>query len=197
MIDVSSLNDGRGESQGTVPTSVVGRDPKDWPGPTECPKCKPGDPFNIWNAGCKSYGACVEHRVFWHMGQPFGFVVFEESAETHGKLRGFVPATFEGDLASLPRCSASGGDCPYCGTSYYLNVRKNHWGYCHAHKVKWHIGYGLFSSWQYESDETWRQNWEQLEGYREVEPWLRDDPDPPTEPERCPTCHAVKTDFPF
>ena len=179
--------------------TVVGTDPERWPGPTECPKCKRGDPFNIWSADHDTYGVCIKHRVFWHMGQLLGCENHEVSVETHRRLLSFVPATFEGDLSALPPEAARGGDCPYCGRSYYLNVYKNHWGYCDEHRVRWPIGYGLFSSWQEEDEETWRRNAEKIAEYRAVEPWFRDDElspacTTPPQSKRCPTCHALESD---
>lgn len=91
------------------------------------------------------------------------------------------PPEFEGDLSSLPEGTYS-GDCPYCGTSFYMNVRKSHYGYCSEHKVWWPIGSGLFSSWLEETEEEWERNAQTLSTYAEVKPWHRMVPDPPVEP---------------
>ena len=65
------------------------------------------------------------------------------------------------------------GGCPECGQNDgYLNVGKTHWFVCHQHKTKWDIGFGLFSSWQEETEETWQKNAQHLEGYHLVKPRL-------------------------
>jgi hypothetical protein len=67
------------------------------------------------------------------------------------------------------------GTCPECGKGgHYLNVGRNHWFVCDAHKVKWYAGSNLFSSWKEESEETWKANDELLKGYT-----LADDYRPP------------------
>jgi hypothetical protein len=100
------------------------------------------------------------------------------------------PETFTGDISSLPEGSYD-GDCPYCGESFYLNVWKYQFGYCEKHEVRWPIGYNIFSSWQHEDEETWRRNAEQISTYREVGPWVRWRPEPPTE-DLCPTCGQMR-----
>lgn len=52
----------------------------------------------------------------------------------------------------------------------YLNVGKSHFNVCKKHKVRWHIGWNLFSSWLDETEEQWEHNRKVLEGMRVVEP---------------------------
>jgi len=71
------------------------------------------------------------------------------------------------------------GGCPECGgQSGYLNVGGNHWAVCDAHKVKWPIGYNLFSDWHDETEDVWAGNAATLAGYRLVEPLAQEKPDP-------------------
>ncbi len=63
------------------------------------------------------------------------------------------------------------GVCPTCRhTNGILNDYKDHWGVCDAHRVKWEVGYNLFSAWQFETQLDWSRNRALLAGYREVEP---------------------------
>lgn len=63
------------------------------------------------------------------------------------------------------------GGCPECGrTNGYLNIGRNHWLVCDEHRTKWLVGSNLFSCWREEDETIWRQNWERLQPYREVEP---------------------------
>jgi len=62
------------------------------------------------------------------------------------------------------------GACPECNTSDgHLNIERNHWGVCHAHKTKWFIGRDLFDEWKQETAETWDKNEQVLATYREVD----------------------------
>lgn len=62
------------------------------------------------------------------------------------------------------------GVCPECGGSNgHLNIGSSHWYHCHRHKTKWCVGANLFSDWRYENDEIWRQNYDHLADYREVD----------------------------
>ncbi len=64
------------------------------------------------------------------------------------------------------------GGCPEChNLDHRLNVHKEHWMVCHAHKKRWRVGWNLFSDWRYESEEVWRENAERIGDYEEVEPW--------------------------
>lgn len=96
-----------------------------------------------------------------------------------------IPPTFTGNLDELPGGTYD-GDCPYCGTSLYMNIGRDQYGYCPEHKVSWWIGSNVFSSWLYEGEETWERNARKLANYRRVEPWYRCEPAPP--PERCSEC---------
>ena len=61
------------------------------------------------------------------------------------------------------------GHCPVRGhENYYLNLGRAHWMVCDECKIKWLVGENLFSSWRTEDRETWRQNFERLNRYREV-----------------------------
>ncbi len=49
------------------------------------------------------------------------------------------------------------GGCPECGNQDgYTNVGKAHWIFCKAHRTMWCIGWNLFSSWQYETEDEQR-----------------------------------------
>lgn len=63
------------------------------------------------------------------------------------------------------------GGCPTCKKhNGYLNLRGAHWFVCDEHKVKWCVGFNLFSSWRRETEEDWRKNWATLRQYTEVMP---------------------------
>jgi hypothetical protein len=63
------------------------------------------------------------------------------------------------------------GVCPICkGHDGYLNVGRDHWFKCDEHKVRWHVGSNLFSSWHDESEEDWEENARILSEYEEVGP---------------------------
>ena len=71
------------------------------------------------------------------------------------------------------------GGCPACGhNDGYLNIRRCQWFVCHKHRTKWLIGENLFSSWRRETEHDWQQNFELIQGYREVHPVYPN----PTEP---------------
>ena len=68
------------------------------------------------------------------------------------------------------------GLCPSCHRNDgYLNLGREHWFVCHAHRVMWCIGENLFSSWRHETGEVWAENRERLKGYAEIEPELQED----------------------
>src|SRR4051794_9837805 len=51
------------------------------------------------------------------------------------------------------------GGCPVCGgNDAYLNLGREQWCYCEAHRTRWIIGSNLFSSWRDETPETWERN---------------------------------------
>lgn len=63
------------------------------------------------------------------------------------------------------------GGCPACaGNDGFLNVERNHFMVCHAHRVRWWIGSNLFSGWRDEDPEGWKTNAALLATYRAVEP---------------------------
>jgi hypothetical protein len=72
------------------------------------------------------------------------------------------------------------GDCPICHKNDgYLNVGRNHWFICTAHKTKWCIGANLFSSAMDETPEQQRREQEELgfASFAVVEPFH---PPPPS-----------------
>ena len=105
-----------------------------------------------------------------------------------------IPATFTGDLKDLPKAN-HGGDCPYCGKSYYLDVQERRFGVCDEHTVYWRMGWNQSSS-RPEDEETWRQNAKLLRGYHgEIVPWLRYvPPPPPPDKQRCSECGQLLDD---
>ena len=52
--------------------------------------------------------------------------------------------------------------CPHHVTApeaiAYMNVGRQHWGYCKLHRTKWCLGENLFSGWQEEDKEIWARN---------------------------------------
>jgi len=82
-----------------------------------------------------------------------------------GKIIKF-PSNEEGYFGLCPKCKKTDG---------YCNIYKDIWFRCDTHKVKWYAGYGLFSSWEYETEEKWQQNTEFLSSYRKVEPFFPPD----------------------
>ena len=65
------------------------------------------------------------------------------------------------------------GGCPTCtGNDGYRNIGREHFMLCHKHRVYWHVGSNLFSSWHDESEALWQDNARQLSTYTEVEPLL-------------------------
>ena len=48
--------------------------------------------------------------------------------------------------------------------------RGDHWFVCDTDFTKWYAGYNLFSCWQDETEDTWRENAAKLAGYIEVKP---------------------------
>jgi len=63
------------------------------------------------------------------------------------------------------------GVCPECGDpGGMVNVHKDHWIVCYRHGYRWHIGYGLFSNWQFQTRKTWQRNGDLLMRCVEVEP---------------------------
>src|SRR5690242_18180191 len=62
------------------------------------------------------------------------------------------------------------GCCPDCveWKPQMLNIERDHWGCCDKHRVKWHIGSNLYSSWQYENRLDWLRNERHLAPYRNI-----------------------------
>jgi hypothetical protein len=59
------------------------------------------------------------------------------------------------------------GACPVCGRhDGYLNIGRNHWFVCHAHRTKWNIGSNLFSSWEHQTSDQWHETARRLDVYR-------------------------------
>ena len=59
--------------------------------------------------------------------------------------------------------------CPDCGKDNgYLNGGSPHWAYCDEHRVRWFIGYNLYSSWKDETEEEQLEKWQRIEGYRNL-----------------------------
>lgn len=62
------------------------------------------------------------------------------------------------------------GWCPECGQECpYLNLGRDHWFYCDAHRVRWRGGSNVFSSWLHEDEATWACNLALIWPYREVD----------------------------
>ena len=65
------------------------------------------------------------------------------------------------------------GVCPECGKSDgCINIGRAHWFYCTEHKIRWCIGWNLFSGWQYETEDQQRETYERLDfgTFRTIEP---------------------------
>ena len=56
--------------------------------------------------------------------------------------------------------------CPICSRhDGFINIGRGHWMVCHKHKKKWFIGSNLFSSWENEDEEIWRENHKIIKDY--------------------------------
>jgi hypothetical protein len=65
------------------------------------------------------------------------------------------------------------GWCPKCkNNDGYLNIGREHWFLCKEHKVKWCVGYNLFSSWQHETEDEQRSIYDELDfgTFEKIEP---------------------------
>jgi|GEM_PF-3891133 len=65
------------------------------------------------------------------------------------------------------------GVCPKCKkTDGYMNIGKSHWFYCAEHKTTWCAGDNLLSSWQHETEDEQRQQFDSigLGSFTEVKP---------------------------
>jgi hypothetical protein len=80
---------------------------------------------------------------------------------------------------SSPSSVVGFGGCPVCRKSgHYLNVFKDIWFVCDEHKKRWSGGYGLFSSWQNETEDDWERNEKLLMTYDECKPFYPELGDP-------------------
>jgi ribosomal protein L37AE/L43A len=88
-----------------------------------------------------------------------------------GIIAGWTETTInEGEKTEERNTDTGFGVCPECGFhDGYLNVRKNIWFVCDQCKTKWSGGYGLFSSWEEETEADWERNLALLDTYRTVE----------------------------
>jgi hypothetical protein len=69
------------------------------------------------------------------------------------------------------------GICPYClNTMPYINIGSGHWFYCEKHKLRWYVGSNLFSSWQDETEEQQRKQFDEMDfgSYRQIIPFHLD-----------------------
>jgi len=70
------------------------------------------------------------------------------------------PEPRPGDIGSHYGC------CPVCGKSdEYLNIGREHWFFCEEHKIAWHVGANLFSSWRDQTAEDLQRNAAKLAGF--------------------------------
>lgn len=84
------------------------------------------------------------------------------------------------------------GLCPVCKSAPLIrNIHKTHVAACDKHRVCWNVGWNLFSSWQHEDEQTWRENAALLETYREVEPYYF------PRKRQATTGQPANADFPF
>lgn len=61
------------------------------------------------------------------------------------------------------------GVCPTCKKySGCLNIGRDHWFYCKAHKTKWWIGSNIFSSWRNETEEDHYRNARYLSNFADM-----------------------------
>jgi hypothetical protein len=67
------------------------------------------------------------------------------------------------DQCDVPMQDSYFGVCPTCHkTDGYMNIGKGHWFICKEHRVTWFIGANLFSSWQYETEQDQRRQYDEL-----------------------------------
>lgn len=63
------------------------------------------------------------------------------------------------------------GGCPLClRNDGFLDVGRDHWFICRAHKTKWYGGSNLFSLWREETADDWNKHSEELAEFTEIEP---------------------------
>ena len=64
------------------------------------------------------------------------------------------------------------GGCPICrNTCPYVDVYRNQWFYCEAHKVCWCAGSNLLSTWREQTEQDFVHNGAMLNGFEIVEPF--------------------------
>jgi hypothetical protein len=81
-----------------------------------------------------------------------------------------APVNSSQPIAEVIDSGALGGVCPQCyRTDGYVNIGKEHWGICDVHRVRWPIGYNLFSECKDEPWELQQQVWSKVALYEVVE----------------------------
>jgi hypothetical protein len=71
------------------------------------------------------------------------------------------------------------GGCPICGKySRVLTVGDDHHFVCDRDLTRWSVGSNLFSGWQHETEEVWRENAIELAGFVEVTPLYKTESPP-------------------
>jgi hypothetical protein len=155
-------------------TSSSGVEPPCPCGGTDC-KCVGGEEYRD-GCGCRERcpgcGAMLDQGFDsngeYHYG-PNGCACFENSNEWQNR----VEFTNSNLLASVPAFDGYFGVCPVCGRAEGpINIGRSHWLYCKRHKVKWCLGFDIFSSWKDETDEHQRANWDAigLDSFQRVQP---------------------------
>jgi hypothetical protein len=62
------------------------------------------------------------------------------------------------------------GNCPLCGAwGCYLNIGSSHVFYCEEHKIGWHVGSNLLSSWREQTEKDWERNKEKLADFKKID----------------------------
>lgn len=65
------------------------------------------------------------------------------------------------------------GLCPHCHRpGNILNISRDNWIVCHAHRVRWYIGNNLLSGWRNEDEAVWRANIDLIGDYEIVRPFF-------------------------
>lgn len=61
--------------------------------------------------------------------------------------------------------------CCKCGHCHRVrNIGSDHWYYCDNCKFKWYVGSNLFNTWKEENEDIWKENYNYLLKYQEIEP---------------------------
>lgn len=98
-----------------------------------------------------------------------------------------APVNSSQPIAEVIDSGELGGVCPQCyRTDGYVNIGKEHWGICDVHRVRWPIGYNLFSDWQHESRDEQEETWSKVAPYVVVQPGSCDE----LVTSACPTQHC-------